>query len=169
MDLKYFKGLMAYNAWANTKMLSWLHSISESQWNQTIESSFPNIRETVLHILGAEYIWLQRLCEVNETVWVPAVFDGSNTELMEALENASADLERFLETFAIENLWNTVYFKRINGENQSLKNFEIFAHVVNHSSYHRGQVVTMLSQVGFKDISSLDLMTFYVEKRNHEL
>lgn len=165
MDVKYFKGLMAYNAWANAKMITWLKTLSEVQWTQSVESSFPSVRETVLHILGAEYIWLQRLCEVNQTVWVPAVFTGSNQELMEALGNASSDLVQFLESFELENLWNTVDFKRLNGEKQSLKNFEIFAHVVNHSSYHRGQVVTMLRQVGFTAVSSLDLMTYYVENR----
>jgi uncharacterized damage-inducible protein DinB len=165
MNISYFKDLMAYNIWANDKVVTWLKSLTEEQWSQPLVSSFPSIRDTALHILGAEYIWLQRLCDVNETVWIPAVFTGNNVELVDAWEKASHDLAFFLETFKIENLWDTVSFKRINGEEKELKNFEIFSHVVNHSSYHRGQLVTMLRQVGFTNVSSLDLMNFYFENR----
>jgi uncharacterized damage-inducible protein DinB len=165
MNISYFKDLMSYNIWANDKVIKWLKALSEDQWRRPIVSSFPTIRDTALHILGAEYIWLQRLCNVNETVWIPAVFTGSNAEIIDAWEKASRDLEFFLTTFKLENLWDTVTFKRINGEVKELKNFEIFSHVVNHSSYHRGQLVTMLRQVGFTDVSSLDLMNFYLEKK----
>jgi uncharacterized damage-inducible protein DinB len=165
MNISYFKDLMSYNIWANDKVIKWLKALSEDQWRRPIVSSFPTIRDTALHILGAEYIWLQRLCDVNETVWIPAVFTGSNAEIIDAWEKASRDLEFFLTTFKLENLWDTVTFKRINGEVKELKNFEIFSHVVNHSSYHRGQLVTMLRQVGFTDVSSLDLMNFYLEKK----
>jgi uncharacterized damage-inducible protein DinB len=165
MNISYFKDLMSYNLWANDKVVTWLNSLSEEQWTQPIVSSFPTIRDTSLHILGAEYIWLQRLCDVNETVWIPAVFNGSNAEIVDAWEKASRDLVSFLETFKLENLWDTVTFTRINGEVKELKNFEIFSHVVNHSSYHRGQLVTLLRQVGFTDVSSLDMMNFYLEKK----
>jgi uncharacterized damage-inducible protein DinB len=165
MNISYFQDLMAYNTWANKKMIGWLESLSEQQWKEPVVSSFPSIRDTALHILGAEYIWLQRLCNVNQTVWIPAIFAGSNAELVDAWEKASLDLESFLETFKLENLWDSIAFKRINGEEKELKNFEIFSHVVNHSSYHRGQLITMLRQVGFIDVSSLDLMNFYLEKK----
>jgi uncharacterized damage-inducible protein DinB len=167
MNISYFKDLMAYNIWANSKTISWLNTLTEEQWTRPQESSFPTIRDTALHVLGAEYIWLQRLCDVNETVWIPAVFTGINAEIIDAWQKASLDLERFLETFKLENLWDTVTFKRINGEVKELKNFEIFSHVVNHSTYHRGQLVTMLRQVGFTEVSSLDLMNFYLEKREN--
>jgi uncharacterized damage-inducible protein DinB len=40
----------------------------------------------------------------------------------------------------------------------------LFAHVVNHATYHRGQLVTMLRQVGFTDVSATDFLGFYKKK-----
>jgi uncharacterized damage-inducible protein DinB len=163
MSLSYFQNLMTYNVWANAKMFSWLNSLTEEQWVQPQVSSFPNIRETSLHVLGAEYIWMQRLLHVDKTVWIPEIFKGSNQEILKAWTNASADLETFLKTFTQEKLWETVEYKKLDGATYDSKYFEIFAHVVNHSSYHRGQLVTMLRQVGFTGVTSLDMINFYRE------
>jgi uncharacterized damage-inducible protein DinB len=56
---------------------------------------------------------------------------------------------------------NKIKFKRLNGEEYELPFYQIFAHVLNHSTFHRGQFVTLLRQVGFTKISGTDLLDFY--------
>src|SRR5271169_2645245 len=50
----------AYNSWANERMFGALAKLSEQQFTEPVQSSFPSIRETVFHILFAEWLWLKR-------------------------------------------------------------------------------------------------------------
>jgi uncharacterized damage-inducible protein DinB len=52
-------------------------------------------------------------------------------------------------------------FKRLNGTAYSMPFYQLFAHVVNHATYHRGQLVTMLRQSGFVNVGSTDLLGYY--------
>ena len=60
MNTSDIQTLYAYNRWANERMFSALEKRDQAQFTATVASSFPSIRETVFHILGAEWIWLQR-------------------------------------------------------------------------------------------------------------
>src|SRR5471030_2001751 len=60
MNIGDIQTLYAYNRWANQRLFSALEKLSDNQFSAPIQSSFPSIRETVFHILGAEWIWLQR-------------------------------------------------------------------------------------------------------------
>ena len=52
-------------------------------------------------------------------------------------------------------------FKRLNGDAYSMPYYELIAHVFNHSTYHRGQLVTMLRQVGFDKVESTDMLAYF--------
>ena len=60
MNLTDIETLYAYNRWANQRMFSALQKLSDEQFAGKMQSSFPSIRETVFHILFAEWIWLKR-------------------------------------------------------------------------------------------------------------
>ena len=54
-----------------------------------------------------------------------------------------------------------LHYTRLNGESYTQPVYKVLAHIFNHSTYHRGQLVTQLRQLGFEDITSTDLTTFY--------
>jgi uncharacterized damage-inducible protein DinB len=58
-------------------------------------------------------------------------------------------------------LYSKIKFKRLNGEEYELPFIQIFAHLFNHSTFHRGQFITLLRQVGFSKITGTDLLDFY--------
>ena len=60
MNLADIHDLYAYNLWSNRRMFSTLDKLSDQQFTSVIQSSFPSIQESVMHILGAEWIWLRR-------------------------------------------------------------------------------------------------------------
>jgi len=62
-DMTLLKRYTEYNYWANEQFAEWLSTASEEQLNQEIESSFSSLKETVLHIWSAEYLWLQTVKE----------------------------------------------------------------------------------------------------------
>ncbi len=161
MTKKYFTELAEYNIWANDIVCSWLEQISDEQWNQHIISSFSSIQETVLHIVSAEIAWLERLQKKEKITWMQKEFKGTKEELIAKWKDASKQLKFFMESFDESKVNEALTFKRFNGEENTMQYYEVFAHTFNHSTYHRGQVVTMLRQVGFTDVKSTDLLSFY--------
>lgn len=160
MTKQYFIELAGYNIWANNTVCSWLKKISYAQWTEPVVSSFNSIEETALHIASAEKAWVERFRGEN-VVWLQSIFNGSKDEVIEIWQSASSGLKDFISTLDENMLQTNLDFKRLNGEAYSMPFYQLFAHVFNHSSYHRGQLVTMLRQVGFEEVGSTDLLGFY--------
>lgn len=164
MTLQYFQELANYNIWANDINIDWLESITEEQWNQPVVSSFGSIGATVLHIAGAERIWHDRVIKAESPVWLPNVFKGNKHETLELWKMNSLNLKVFLEKFDADQMNTPLTFKRINGESYEMLHYHVFAHVFNHSTYHRGQILLMLRQVGYEQVSSTDMLGFFRKK-----
>jgi len=166
MTKDYFIQLANYNIWANNLVHSWFEKITDEQWKQPVVSSFGSIGETALHVAAAESVWLDRLNNVPSPVWLPAVFKGSKKDLQVLWAKASAGLKLFVEHIAEAKLSVNLSFKRRDGIADELAYYQILAHVFNHSTYHRGQVVTMLRQTRFAQDSSTDLSGYYKTRHN---
>lgn len=161
MTKEYFKELADYNLWANTIACGWLEQLDDEYWRQHVVSSFNSIRETVLHMISAENAWLQRFHKKEKVDWLQATFNGTKDEHLALWKRTSTALKEFIDAFDEAKLNEPLAFKRLNGEAYSMPWYQLFAHAVNHSSYHRGQLVTMLRQLGFSDLQATDLMIYY--------
>jgi uncharacterized damage-inducible protein DinB len=161
MTKQYFVELAEFNVWANDIVLSWLNSINDEQWGKYVKSSFNSIGETVLHIVSAESVWLERLNKVESPVWLQSTFKGTKDETTALWKNTSAGLKKFIDGFHESTMMEKLVFKRLNGDRYEMPHYQVFAHVFNHSTYHRGQLVTMLRQVGFTDVNSTDMLGFF--------
>jgi uncharacterized damage-inducible protein DinB len=160
MTKEYFTLLADFNIWANDILSGWLESLNEEQWTKELVSSFPTIQETVLHVISAEKAWLQRF-EKKPVVWIQSSFKGSKKEHIDLLKKTSLELRNFVAGFDEQQLPVELTYKRLNGEEKTTPFFVMFAHVFNHSTYHRGQLVTMIRQTGSTNIGSTDLLSFY--------
>ncbi|HSZ86648.1 MAG TPA: DinB family protein [Puia sp.] len=161
MTKQYFIELSEYNIWANNIVCSWLEKITDEQWNQTAVSSFNSIQETVLHMIGAENVWTERMNGVAAPVWLPSVFKGTKDEHIILMKKTSEAVKNFVLAFDENKLQTKLFFKRLNSEETLMPFYQILSHMFNHASYHRGQLVTMLRQVGFTNVGSTDLSVFY--------
>ncbi len=161
MTKNYFIQLADYNIWANNIVHSWFENITDAQWEQPVVSSFESIAVTALHIADAETIWLERFNQEPVPVWRPFVFKGSKQEIQEVWKKSSQGLRSFIENFDETKLTVKLSFKRFNGVAYEVPHYQLFAHVFNHSTYHRGQIVTLLRQTGFTGISSTDMSGFF--------
>jgi uncharacterized damage-inducible protein DinB len=161
MNKKYFTTLAGYNHWADNSAIEWLTQINDEQWNQVITSSFSSIRQTAIHIASAEKIWIDFWRNVPDPVYLSAEFNGTKNDLIEIWKKASAGLKDFIDEYPEENYLQQVTVRKPNGEIGRIEFFQTLPHVINHSTYHRGQLVTMLRQVGFTKFSSTDLFTYY--------
>jgi uncharacterized damage-inducible protein DinB len=140
--------LYAYNRWANDRVLDAAAALTPVELDRDLKSSFPSVRETLAHILTAEWVWLSRWNGVSPggppAGWDLSTLDGIRGRWSE-VERERAALLASLDDDALER---TIDYRNTKGEPFSSPLVHLLRHVVNHSSYHRGQVVTMLRQLG---------------------
>lgn len=149
---------VAYNHWANQQMAEWLSLASEEDLIREIESSYSTIKETIFHIWGAEYLWLQVVKGEDYSNSPVKDFKGSKEELFEGWLKASQRFSDHVKTMSLEDLQEQR--PRSNGEGYTLI-ADMIHHCMNHSTYHRGQLITMGRQAGLTDAPRTDFI-YYV-------
>ncbi len=155
--------LYDYNAWANARTLGAAEPLSADQLCRDLKNSFPSVRDTLAHILGAEWIWMRRW--VGETP--SALLQASDFPTLQSLRERFAAVERerrsFLEGLTEDRLQAPFSYRDTAGKSHSLRLVHSLQHVVNHGSYHRGQITTLLRQLGAAPVST-DMSRFYLEQ-----
>lgn len=152
--------LYRYTAWANEQVLDAASRLPPADFTRDLKSSHRSIRDTLTHTIWAEWIWLQRWKGVSPTlVFSPADFPDAEC-LRERFRSVSADRSAFLRDLNAETLLQVVEYTNLKGEIWRYPLWQQLHHVVNHSTYHRGQVVTMLRQLG-ATAPATDLLVYY--------
>jgi len=140
--------LFAYNAWANRLLFDAAAPLPDDTYLRDLKSSHGGIHGTLAHIVWAEHLWLNRWLEKAN----PAVAQGkdlhSAAEVRARWEEVEAERGRFLAGLSDAQLQDTRNVKPSTGGEYQHTFVQMFQHTVDHSSYHRGQVVTLLRQVG---------------------
>jgi len=183
MNIADIHDLYAYNLWANRRMFSTVEELSDQQFARAMPSSFPSIQESVTHILAAEWIWLKRWtgasprATVSDTTTASAMHSAlSNggvaldaiatlSGLRKFADSIEQERQRYLGTLSEGNLSTRLNYTDMGGKEFSMPLVQLLQHVVNHGTYHRGQVTTLLRQLGAETIS-LDLLFFYREQQS---
>ena len=156
--------LYSYDDWANKKMLYAVGQLENEELIQDLSSSFKSIRGTMVHILGAEELWLSRwMGEQGRTLLNPDDFP-TYSSLADRWDDYRNKINSFILSLTEEDLTQVISYKNIKGVSYSLELWKQMLHVTNHSSYHRGQAVTMLRQLK-KQPPSLDLIYYYLGER----
>ncbi len=149
-----------YNYWANDILFSLAEKeLDEEMLDREIVSSFPSMKKTIYHIWDAEFIWLKRLKGQSLSDWPGKSFKGTYSE---AVKNILLNNLEFVEYVneAADDLLKLFSYKNIEGKIFSNPVWESIHHCMNHSTYHRGQVVTMLRQLEVTVIPSTDFITY---------
>jgi uncharacterized damage-inducible protein DinB len=152
--------LFRYNRWANRRVLAAVSRLDEDQFTRDLGSSFPSVRDTLVHVLAAEWVWLSRWNGVSPTDMPAGWRDSTYEGLRERWEVVGAEQLEFVATLDEGTLDRVIAYRTTAGEPFQAPLSQLLRHVVNHSSYHRGQVVTMLRQLG-AEAPSTDLVLFY--------
>jgi len=148
------RSLYAYDHWANRRVVAAARLLAPEDFTRDLRTSFGSVRGTLVHILGSKCFWLQlwrgdSLEEVvgREPEWEEARF--ADVAVLEARWSVEEhDLQLFLEGLTDERLKTRMAFQFVQGQPWEFSLAHLMQHVVNHSSYHRGQVITLLRQLG---------------------
>lgn len=153
-----------YNLWANTRLCGVVENLESELLNREIISSFKTIRLTLLHIWDAQIIWLLRLEGTSLTAWPSNGFTGTNEEIIEGLLGQSELFYEYVNQKDEDYFSSFCEFNDMKGNSHSVKVCDIIQHAMNHSTFHRGQIVTMLRQLGIKEIIQTDYIAYIREK-----
>ena len=163
MTPEEMRTLYDYNAWANRRALSAATKLTPEQFVKPMGSSFSSVRDTLAHVFGAEWIWLERF-QGRSPASLP---DATQYKDMEGLGESWGEFEprllNFVRGLTQQDLDRVMEYKTLKFGVYSNPLWQSMQHLVNHGTYHRGQVTTMLRQHGAQPILT-DLMHFYRER-----
>jgi uncharacterized damage-inducible protein DinB len=163
MDPEGIRLLYAYNRWANARTLAAVTGLTAEQLTRDLRTSHRSVFGTLAHILWSEWRWLGR--------WLaPAPVLGPDPLVCEDLAGLQAcwrELERVQQDF-VDRVTDTGLIGPITYENPPGTPWtypleQMLQHVVNHSTYHRGQVTTLVRQLGAVPMPT-DFLVFMDER-----
>ena len=153
-----------YNTWANNLLLTAIINLPEEQHHTEVKSSFPSLYKTVLHMLDAESIWWQRM-KMQEKIIIPSEnFSGSMNELCNQLLQQNKQWQEWVSNANEHALQHEFIYYNSKRERFKQPVYQMLLHLFNHGTYHRGQIVTMLRQVGVEKIPSTDFIVWSRKK-----
>lgn len=149
-----------YNLWANRQFATLFSSLGEGAANKAIVSSFPSVKLTLLHIWDAEMIWLDRLQDKRRKGFPSENFNGSINEVINGWLACSQRFCDFLEQSSASFFEERKRFNTFDGTAWTQTAWQMIQHCLNHSTFHRGQLVVMARQLGLDKIPSTDIIYY---------
>lgn len=148
LALAQVQELFAYNAWANRRLFTALAALSAEDYTRDLKTSFGSLHGTLAHIVWGEELWLRRW----QGAPAPAVAQGRDLDSLDAAlrrwEGIDADRSAFLSSLGDAGLEAEIIVRPSAGGEFRHRLRETLLHTVDHSTYHRGQLVAMLRQLG---------------------
>jgi len=155
--------LLNYHYWARDRMLDAVDLLSPDQFTRNMGNSFRSVRDTIAHTYSAEWIWYSRWQGYSPTAALaPDLFPDPATIRIAWLEHEQKMRGLFGELDGI-GIARVIEYKSLAGHPGASVLWHMLQHVVNHATYHRGQVTTMLRQLDAAPPKSMDLIAFYRE------
>ncbi|HEX3704278.1 MAG TPA: DinB family protein [Vicinamibacterales bacterium] len=161
MTAQDLQTLLDYHYWARDRLLDALDLLAPEPFNRDLGSSFTSIRETVAHLYSAEWAWYRRWQGESPTAPLPLDLFPDAAAIRALWVAHEALMRAFLGQLDDAGTARVIGYKLLSGAVGSASIAQMLQHLVNHASYHRGQVTTMLRQVGAPPAKSMDLIAFY--------
>lgn len=161
-----------YTAWANRTVLEACSTLSVEELERDLRGSHGSILAVLRHIYYAERVWLKRLRKGdmgplvemgNQRLFGDAAPEPGLDELRLRWPEVGAGFRLWIEELPDADLDRELRSRRPDGTDFLLPVWKIVRHAVNHSTLHRGQVISMLRALG-KQPPGVDLVGFFLEE-----
>jgi len=140
--------LFLYNRWANLRYLEAAEGLSDEELRRPITSSFPSLLATLVHMLGAEWIWLERWKGSSPTSFPDSGSLDSVATLRSRWDGLWGEQQAYLAGLGSDDAERVLAYRNMAGDPDERPLGDLMRHVVNHATYHRGQAATLLRQLG---------------------
>jgi uncharacterized damage-inducible protein DinB len=167
MNLADIRHLFDYTEWANGLAMDAASKLSDDSLRQDTGTSHKSIFGTLVHMAGAEWIWLERWngrAPAKDEAW--SLWSTDSCVDLAMLKERWRELvdgrTRFVSDLDQERLSAEMPFKLLSGDSSSMRLVDQMQHVANHATMHRGQIVGMIRQLGIEPPAT-DLL-FYLRR-----
>ena len=155
--------LFTYNDWANKRALQAASALTTEQFTKPLGNSFSSVRDTLAHLYGAETIWLRRFKGESPSAFPDTSQIHDIVSLRKHWDPVASELLNYVTSLTQADIDRVVEYKTMKFGVYSNPLWQSLQHVANHGTHHRGQITTMLRQLGAEPILT-DLMHFYRER-----
>jgi uncharacterized damage-inducible protein DinB len=155
--------LFQYNLWADRRLMDVCASLTNEQFTRNLGSSFSSVRDTLAHLYGAEFIWNERFQGRSPSSLPSATQFPDLASIRVKLEEMDLYFIDYVSKMTQQDLDRVIRYKTAAGTEFSNPLWQSLHQLTNHASYHRGQIVTLLRQLGAKPVST-DLIGYYREQ-----
>jgi uncharacterized damage-inducible protein DinB len=155
--------LYQFNQWANRRTLDSCASLTDEQFTRDLKSSFASVRDTLVHMYGAEWVWYERFHGRSPSTFPEAATFPDLASVRGKLEEMDSQYLDYVSGLTQQDLDRVIHYKGFAGAEFSNPLGQSLHHLSNHGTYHRGQIVTMLRQLGAKPVAT-DMMGLYREQ-----
>ena len=163
MTLQEAITLLDYHYWARDRVLDAVEVLTPEQYTKDLGNSFKSVRDTLVHTYGAEWNWYLRWIGKSPTAMPDPEAFPTLANVREAWKAQEAKVRPLVRSMGDE-LDRVIKYETLAGEPMESVFSHMLQHVVNHGTYHRGQVTTMLRQLGAPAPKPQDLIRFYRER-----
>jgi uncharacterized damage-inducible protein DinB len=158
------KQYAAFNVWANQKLTELIVSLPEEIQHRELPSSFTSLHKTIFHMWDAESIWWQRM-KLHERIIRPSEnFNGSTKDIVNGFLNQNKQWEDWVNQASELSISHVFQYQTSRKEQFKQPIYQMLMHVFNHGTYHRGQLVNMLRQLGVEKIPPTDFIVWSRKK-----
>ena len=153
--------LLEFHYWARNRVLDAAAQLTADQYTRDTGNSFPSVRDTLVHMYSAEWAWFERWHGVSPASMLNPADYPDVESLRAAWTEHEAKMRAFLAGLDEAGLARSVAYRSLAGVEGNSQIWEMLQHVVNHGTYHRGQITTMLRQLGAAPPKSSELIVFH--------
>lgn len=153
-----------YNIWANQKIMEVILALPDEKQIAEMPSSFNSLNKTVLHMWDAESAWWQRM-KLHERLIIPSEnFNGTMKDVVNGLMQQSDQWLDWINNASDIALDHVFQYQNSKREQFKQPIYKMLLHVFNHGTYHRGQLINMLRQLGLEKLPQTDFVVWSRKK-----
>jgi uncharacterized damage-inducible protein DinB len=150
ISLASINELFNYNYWARDCQLQACAALTEEQFLRSLGSSFASVRDTLVHMVETELVWLERWRGQSPQPMLSPQDFPSLSAVSERWCAVEREMREYLATLSEETLEQPITYVSQKGDTFTYELWRPMLHLINHQSYHRGQVTTLLRQLGLQ-------------------
>jgi len=156
ISIDTLRELYDYNYWARDRQLEACAALTEEQFLRPMGSSFSSVRDTLAHLVAVESIWHERWrgrspsqadARAHAAAFAAETFPDLAV-VRDRWKSVEKDVRGYLAELSEQALQQPLTYINMKGERWTYPLWQTLLHVVNHQTYHRGQITTLLRQLG---------------------
>jgi uncharacterized damage-inducible protein DinB len=140
----------SFNEWANHRIVDWLSNVDHDLLYKQTPSSYTSIDYTLQHILRTQRFWILFIGAESTAGFNWSVREKEVDSILRELKVVSTEMKEKFSSFSEEALLKTLHFDMPWAKN-NLSRYEYIVHIINHGTFHRGQIVTMARTIGITE------------------